>query len=57
MIMNSSNTIKKHNEYYPFDDGMFSYYINKDTGENKFELDPTDIEVEAKLDDFYRGNL
>lgn len=29
MIMNSSNTIKKHNEYYPFDDGMFSYYINK----------------------------
>jgi len=55
MIMNSNNTIKKHNEYYPFDDGMFSYYINKDTGEKKFELDPTDIEVEAKLDDFYRG--
>lgn len=53
--MNSNNTIKKQNEYYPFNDGMFSYYVNKDTGEKKFKLDFTDIEVEAKLDDFCRG--
>lgn len=51
---NNNNTTKKQNEHYPFDDGFFSYYVNKVTGENKFKLDPTDVEIEAKLDDFCR---
>ena len=57
MIMNSSNTIKKHNEYYPFDDGMFSYYINKDTGEKKFELTPLILKLKRNWMIFIGGNL
>lgn len=42
------------NRYYKFNDGFFTYYINVDTGEKKLYLDAGDIEVEPKLDDFYR---
>lgn len=42
------------NRYYKFNDGFFTYYINVDTGEKKFYLDTGDIEVEPKLDDFYK---
>ena len=42
-------------DWYEWDDGWFHYYINKDTGEKKFKLDPEDILVEPpKLDDFLR---
>lgn len=44
----------KRNEYYSFSDGFFSYYVNRETGEKKFELDKDDICVDAKLDDFSR---
>ena len=40
------------NEWYLFNDGFFSYYINNATGEKKFELEDGDVEVEANLDDF-----
>lgn len=44
------------NEYYKVADGFFTYYINKSTGEKKFNLDESDIEVKRKLDDFNRLN-
>lgn len=41
------------NQYYKWNDGWFDYYINKNTGEKKFELEDGDIEVNPpKLDDF-----
>ncbi len=40
--------------WYKFNDGWFTYYINKDTGEKKLHLEPGDVEVEASLDDFCR---
>lgn len=39
-------------EFFQFNDGFFSYYINKKTGERKFELDEEDTLVESDLDDF-----
>lgn len=36
-------------------DGFFTYYSNIETGEKKFKLDPGDILVDGKLDDFVRG--
>lgn len=41
-------------EYYKFNDGRFTFYVNTETGEKKFELEDGDILVDAKLDDFYR---
>lgn len=43
---------KNMNEYYKWNDGFFTYYINAVTGEKKFELEEGDIEVKAKIDDF-----
>lgn len=43
-------------QYYRFSDGFFSYYVNKATGERKFELGEKDMEVEADLDDFISGH-
>lgn len=40
------------NRYYKFIDGGFTHYINVKNGKRKFELDPSDILVESKLDDF-----
>lgn len=45
---------KTGNEYFKFSDGMFSYYVNKSTGEKKLKLDEGDVEVAANLDDFMR---
>lgn len=45
---------KNSNEWYPFNDGFFSYYINTVTGEKKLKLEDGDVEVKAKLDDFCR---
>ncbi len=42
------------NKYYKFNDGWFTYYVNVETGEKKFELEEGDIEVESNLDDFVR---
>lgn len=42
------------NKYYKFNDGWFTYYVNTETGEKKFELEEGDIEVEGNLDDFVR---
>lgn len=43
------------NKYYEFNDGFFTYYINIETSEKKFELDKDDVLVEPKLDDFIRN--
>ena len=40
------------NEWYEINDGWFTYYANKATGEKKFELEDGDILVERELDDF-----
>ena len=42
------------NKYFKVSDGFFTYFVNKDTGEKKFELDENDVEVEPELDDFSR---
>lgn len=44
------------NEYYKFSDGWFTYFVNTETGEKKFALDPGDVLVEARQDDFSREN-
>lgn len=44
------------NKYYKFSDGMFSYYVNKDTGAKKLKLEEGDVEVDADLDDFMPGH-
>lgn len=50
----NSNRMRVMNEYYLFNDGFFSYYINKQTGEKKFKLDKNDKLVLAECDDFTR---
>jgi hypothetical protein len=42
------------NQWYEWDDGWFTYYVNIDTGEKKFELEEGDelIPYNYKLDDF-----
>ena len=42
------------NQYYKFSDGFFTYYVNIADGEKKFELDETDVEASANLEDFGR---
>lgn len=42
--------------YYLINEGLFSYYINIETGEKKFTLDQGDILVERDLDDFMEGD-
>lgn len=42
------------NEYYKVEDGFFTYYVNKSTGEKKFNLDENDVEEEMEADDFNR---
>lgn len=42
------------NEYYKFNDGFFTYYINTDTGAKKFRLDENDILIDNNLDDLAR---
>ena len=39
-------------EYYAWSDGGFSYFVNVKTGEKKLTLDPDDIEVHPRFDDF-----
>ena len=39
-------------KYHKVNDGWFTYYVNVETGERKFQLEPGDIEVPRKLDDF-----
>lgn len=46
------NTVS--NEYVKMCDGWFTYYVNKETGEKKIVLDPDDVVVNDKLDDFFR---
>ena len=39
-------------QYYKFNDGWFTYYVNVKTGKKKFKLnEQTDIEVEQRLDE------
>ncbi len=40
------------NKYYKTTDGLFTFYVNTQTGEKKFELDKDDICVEGETDDF-----
>lgn len=40
--------------YYLTSDGWFKFYVNVTTGEKKFKLDPGDVEVPHRQDDFYR---
>jgi hypothetical protein len=39
-------------EYYEWDNGFCSYFINVKTGKRKFSLGPNDILVEHAVDDF-----
>ena len=41
------------NEWYEFNDGFFTYYINNVTFEKKLKLDKNDKLIEPNLDDFY----
>lgn len=42
-------------EWYKVNDGWFTYFVNKKTGEKKFALEDGDVEVEPpKMDDFWR---
>ena len=41
-------------EYYKVSDGMFTYYVNKENGQKKFQLDKNDICIERRIDDFGR---
>lgn len=41
-------------KWYEFNDGWFTYYINKRTGEKKLKLEEGDILVDANMDDFTR---
>ncbi len=41
------------NEYEEVNDGWFTYYINKFTGEKKLHLDKGDRLITSKKDDFY----
>lgn len=42
-------------EWFLVNDGWFTYYINKRTGERKFALEDGDVEVDPpKMDDFCR---
>ena len=42
------------NEYYLVSDGFFTYYVNKTSGEKKFQLNDGDIVVQTEYDDFDR---
>ena len=43
-------------QYYKFNDGWFTYYVNVKTGQKKLKLnEETDIEVKHKQDDFHRN--
>lgn len=42
-------------KYYEWNDGWFTYYVNQETGEKKFELEEGDELVVPKLDDFLWG--
>ena len=43
-------------QYYKFNDGWFTYYVNVKTGQKKLKLnEETDVEVEYKQDDFYKN--
>lgn len=39
-------------QYYEWNDGWFTYYINVETGEKKLRLEAGDEVVERELDDF-----
>ena len=41
-------------EYYKVSDGMFTYYVNKENGQKKLQLDKNDICTERRIDDFQR---
>lgn len=50
----NNETGKGKSEYYKFSDGMFEYYVNKQTGKKKASLDENDVLVDSNLDDFVR---
>jgi len=41
-----------NNDWYEFNDGWFTYYVNTKTGEKKFKLDDGDNLVSIRFDDF-----
>lgn len=43
------------NNWYEFNDGWFTYYVNTETGEKKLELDDGDNLVSFIQDDFMGG--
>lgn len=44
-ITKKENQIMKCQKYKKFSDGWFTYYVNIETGEKKWKLEPEDIEV------------
>lgn len=53
-VSKESNKTRKDNEYYKTSDGFFDFYVNRETGVKKFQLEDGDVEVEQKVDDFSR---
>lgn len=46
---------KMIDEWFLVNDGWFTYYVNKKTGERKFALEAGDVEVDPlRQDDFWR---
>ena len=45
-----------YSEWEEYNDGWFTYYYNKKTGEKKLHLEEGDVLVPHKLDDLIRTN-
>lgn len=43
-------------QFYKWNDGRFTYYVNPNTGERKIYLDEDDEEVAIQMDDFIRDH-
>jgi len=46
-MKNENVNINAENYWYKFYDGWFSYYVNNETGQKKFELEEGDILIQA----------
>lgn len=55
-ISDTPTKVIEKQEYYKMSDGFFDYYVNKETGEKKFELGDKDSLIDSNLDDFSRPN-
>lgn len=45
ILINDETKKLMENQYYPFNDDWFSFFVNAETGERKFKLETSDIEL------------